>query len=601
MALETGQIIDAKYKVIRLIGEGGMGTVYEGENTRIARRVAIKVLHAQVAALSDFVARFEREAKAVARIGSQHVCDVLDLGDLPNGDRYIVMEYLEGTSFEDRLVERGKLTPAQLAPIAFELLEGLGTMHLAGVIHRDLKPANIFLSRTSGGRGEVVKILDFGVAKLQPLAGEVGSMTQTGTMMGTPLYMSPEQARGARDVDGRTDLYAASVMFYRALTGQLPYNAETLNELLFKIVLEDPKPLRDVAPEVDEVFAAIVHKGLARELPQRFQSARAFQDEIAIWGKTQGRSSLSFAVTHASDRPPATPITLPDPARSAGGASSSTSSAVTGGAASPVSAAAGTPIAWSESAPGIGSSANLVAAATVLTPISYPAKTSPVAGLAAPGGATPASTASAVSAAPSNATLQSSPNGELATSQPSKDESGTIAQAQTGPVVPLADVSGRPAPAPARSSKGMIFGLIGAGAVAIAGIVAFGKGSADKTPVSGLTATASASGVATGTDPSSAKGQPSTAAASDSAAAPPSSAADATPPAPAQSAELSAAPRRDPQGAPRRTDLTPKATTAPSSAPPPSAVAVAQPPATAPSATTPKPASSARKFRTNLD
>src|SRR4051794_25777404 len=202
MALETGQIIDSKYRVIRRIGEGGMGTVYEGENTRIARRVAIKVLHAQVAAMADFVARFEREARAAARIGSPHVCDVLDLGDLPNGDRYIVMEYLDGVSFEDRLNARGKLTAAQLAPVAFELLEGLGTMHNARVIHRDLKPANVFLARLPSGRGEVVKILDFGVAKLQPFEGEVGTMTQTGTMMGTPLYMSPEQARGARDVDG---------------------------------------------------------------------------------------------------------------------------------------------------------------------------------------------------------------------------------------------------------------------------------------------------------------------------------------------------------------------------------------------------------------
>ena len=130
-------------------------------------------------------------------------------------------------------------------------------------------------------------------------------MTQTGTMMGTPLYMSPEQARGARDVDGRTDIYAASVMFYRALTGALPYNAETLNELLFKIVLEDPKPLRELAPEVDETFAAIVHKGLARDLAQRFETARAYQEAIASWGRTQGRASLSFAVTVPSEPPPA--------------------------------------------------------------------------------------------------------------------------------------------------------------------------------------------------------------------------------------------------------------------------------------------------------
>jgi serine/threonine-protein kinase len=114
------------------------------------------------------------------------------------------------------------------------------------------------------------------------------------------------RATQSTEIDGRTDIYAASVMFYRALTGVLPYNAESLNELLFKIVLEDPKPLRELAPEVDEVFAAMVHKGLARELPQRFPTARAFQDEIVAWGKTQGRSSLSFAVTHASDRPPHT-------------------------------------------------------------------------------------------------------------------------------------------------------------------------------------------------------------------------------------------------------------------------------------------------------
>src|SRR4051812_6845735 len=157
MALEPGQILDGKYRVGRLIGEGGMGTVYEGDHSRIGRRVAIKVLHAQVAQMPEFVERFEREARASARIGSPHVCDVLDLGDLPNGDRYIVMEYLDGVSLEDRLTERVRLTAAQLAPIAFELLEGLGTMHAARVIHRDLKPANVFLSRTPGGRGEIVK------------------------------------------------------------------------------------------------------------------------------------------------------------------------------------------------------------------------------------------------------------------------------------------------------------------------------------------------------------------------------------------------------------------------------------------------------------
>jgi serine/threonine-protein kinase len=604
MALEPGQVIDSKYRVIRLIGEGGMGTVYEGENTRIARRVAIKVLHAQVAAMADFVARFEREARAVARIGSQHVCDVLDLGDLPNGDRYIVMEYLDGVSFEDRLVEQGKLTPAQLAPIAFELLEGLGTMHVAGVIHRDLKPANVFLSRTSGGRGEMVKILDFGVAKLQPLAGEVGSMTQTGTMMGTPLYMSPEQARGARDVAGRTDIYAASVMFYRALTGVLPYNAETLNELLFKIVLEDPKPLRELAPEVDEVFAALVHKGLARELPQRFQSARAFQDEIGAWAKTQGRSSLSFAVTHPSEIPPRTPITLPEPiAQSAGGLGSPPPGSARDGGRPAASAAAapGTPIAWSEAAPGHASSANLVGA-TVLTPISSH-KPSPVGSVGAAG-----------SAAPSTSTLTSS--GSLATSGASKDDgAAAVAQATTAPgSVAVPDVSAaagekKSSSAPAKSSRGLIFGIVGAGAMAVVGLAAFGRGGGEKAGAGATTAPASAglsagatvvesSSSTTATSPpaavDSAAASATSAAAANGSAAPTSARKDGTPP-----------PQRKLEPATTKTSGTPTTGTASGgatiSAGASSAQAATSAAAAAASSATAKPAGSARKFRTNLD
>ena len=284
-----------------------MGTVYEGENVRIERKVAIKVLHAHVASSPEFASRFEREARASARIGSLHVCDVLDLGDLPSGDRFIVMEYLDGESLEDRIAA-GKMDAAKLAPIAFEVLDGLGAMHQASVIHRDLKPANVFLARRPGKR-ETVKILDFGVAKIVPRADEPGEMTSTGMMMGTPLYMSPEQARGARDVDGRTDLYAASVMFYRALTGQLPHVGDNLHELLFKIVLEEPVPILTLAPEVDPDFAAIVTKGLARDADQRWPSARAFQEAIVAWGDAQGIASLRFTITLPDEQPPLRSIT----------------------------------------------------------------------------------------------------------------------------------------------------------------------------------------------------------------------------------------------------------------------------------------------------
>jgi eukaryotic-like serine/threonine-protein kinase len=607
MSLEPGQILDGKYRVGRLIGEGGMGTVYEGENSRIGRRVAIKVLHAQVASMPEFVERFEREARAAARIGSPHVCDVLDLGDLPSGDRYIVMEYLDGTSFEDRLVQRTKLTAAQLAPIAFELLEGLGTMHVARVIHRDLKPANVFLAKTPSGRGEVVKILDFGVAKLQPFEGEVGTMTQTGTMMGTPLYMSPEQARGARDVDGRTDIYAASVMFYRALAGVLPYTADTLNELLFKIVLEEPKPIRDVAPEVDEVFAAIVHKGLARDLSQRFQTAREYQEAIAAWGKTQGRSSLAFAVTMPSEppEPPSTPSDL--------------SSVPMAKAVTPASN--GTPTAWSEDGPEAAakraSSQGKVAAMRPAagTP-GDPAPPTPTVASGASARARAAAAASAppeplppISAVASTMAVKSDPPPDGPWSEgPPAERDAAPANAITSPTGAAVDVvtpsssprTARPADATRRGGRGMAIGVAVAGVLAIGAFFAFGRTHATPTtPPGGEVASSSASATAANASPASptATDVPSTATGVVAAA-------DAATPTPDPPATVGA--RRDPPAPARRLD--PKAPLASATTPPspPASVAVATAAPTAPpvASTTapPKPTgSAARKFRTNLD
>jgi eukaryotic-like serine/threonine-protein kinase len=311
MELAEGELVDGKYRVVRLIGVGGMGTVYEGVNVRIDRRVAIKVLHSNVASVPEFAERFEREARAAARIRSPYICDVLDLGEFPGGERFIVMEYLEGVPLEDRMMTRQWLTPTQLAPIAFELLDGLATMHATRVIHRDLKPANVFLARTPVGRGEIVKILDFGVAKLLPFDGESMAMTKVG-LVGTPLYMSPEQARGQRDIDARSDLYAASVIFYQALTGELPHEAAALNELLVKIALEPPRPLLEIRPDLDEEFASIVHRGMEHTPEKRFPNARTYQAAIAAWGRKQGRESLQFilqAHTDEVDEPP--PSTAP--------------------------------------------------------------------------------------------------------------------------------------------------------------------------------------------------------------------------------------------------------------------------------------------------
>jgi serine/threonine-protein kinase len=287
--LSTGDIIDGKYRIVRLIGEGGMGAVYEGENTRIHRRVAIKVLHAGVAEQAEAVARFEREAQAAGRIGSEHIVEVLDLGALQNGDRYLVMEYLDGDGLGGRIQARGRLAPAELYPIAHQLLEGLAAAHGAGIIHRDLKPDNVFLLRNRGGQADFVKLLDFGISKFNQMSGDSGfSMTRTGAVMGTPYYMAPEQAKGSREMDHRVDLYAVGVIMYEALTGQVPFSADTFNELLFKIVLEEPKPLAVVDPAIDAGFAAIVTKAMARDPAHRFQNARDFQQALGQWAAGQG-------------------------------------------------------------------------------------------------------------------------------------------------------------------------------------------------------------------------------------------------------------------------------------------------------------------------
>jgi serine/threonine-protein kinase len=305
MSLSTGDIIDGKYRIVRLIGEGGMGAVYEAENMRIHRKVAIKVLHAGVAQTGEAVSRFEREAQAAGRIGSEHIVEVLDLGNLPSGDRYMVMEFMDGDALSGRIRTRVRLTPSEIYPIMHQLLEALAAAHGAGIIHRDLKPDNVYLLKSRGGKADFVKLLDFGISKFNQLSGDSGfSMTRTGAVMGTPYYMAPEQAKGARDLDHRVDLYAAGVILYEAITGEVPFNADTFNELLFKIVLEAAKPVEQVVPNMDPNFAAIVNKSMAREPSQRFQTAREFQQALEQWAAGAGpqfAAALNASVqTHGS-------------------------------------------------------------------------------------------------------------------------------------------------------------------------------------------------------------------------------------------------------------------------------------------------------------
>jgi eukaryotic-like serine/threonine-protein kinase len=285
--LMSGALIDGKYKVLRLIGSGGMGSVYEAEHLRIRRRVAIKVLHAPIARDPKLVKRFEREAQAVARIGSHHVTDVLDFGELASGDHYMVMEYLEGDTLANRLADVGTLPPEEAIAIVAQILDGLAMTHDAGIIHRDLKPANIFL--TNGPAGTFVKILDFGICKFG--APHDAQWTTSGSaVLGTPGYLAPEQLT-TDEASTNVDLYAIGVMLYRCLVGRLPYDATTRAELLLQIRDGLRVPIEEAAPQLDKALAAIVTKSIASEKADRYQTAREFREALLAWAKaSDGRA-----------------------------------------------------------------------------------------------------------------------------------------------------------------------------------------------------------------------------------------------------------------------------------------------------------------------
>jgi len=278
----VGRNVGGRYRVRGVLGEGGMGMVYDAEHIGLGRDVAIKVLSPSQAKKKVAVKRFQQEARAAGAIGHPNICEVYDLGQLDDGSPYLVMEKLVGSTLADRITREGGLPFDELVDVVIQVLAGLIAAHDKGIVHRDIKPENIFLARRVGCP-PIVKILDFGVSKMMPQfhSGEEQlDLTRTGMVMGTPYYMSPEQARGERNLDGRVDVYACGVMMYEAIAGKRPFLAPNYNALLLAIISTTPKPLREVRTATPPALEAIVKRAMAKARDDRYPSASALLRDL---------------------------------------------------------------------------------------------------------------------------------------------------------------------------------------------------------------------------------------------------------------------------------------------------------------------------------
>ena len=280
-ALPPGTVLGGKYAVSRCLGVGGMGAVYEAQNTWTGRRVAVKLLRPSLAHNREVVERFLQEARAASRIPHPNIVEVLDVGeDAALRSYYIVQEFLDGMDLAQWTETRGAIPPAEAVAIITPVMSALVAVHEAGIVHRDIKPENVFLA--VGRHGEMVpKLIDFGVSKVRDGGAGQRGMTQTGLAIGTPEYMSPEQARGDADVDARSDVWSMGVMLYQLLTGRTPHDAATQTLLLVAIITERPIPIDRVVPSLPRELVSVVNRALQMDRAQRFQSMREFLDALS--------------------------------------------------------------------------------------------------------------------------------------------------------------------------------------------------------------------------------------------------------------------------------------------------------------------------------
>jgi serine/threonine protein kinase len=276
-----GQTV-GNYRILKLLGEGGMGAVYLAEHPGIGRKAAVKVLHPGMAQNEDVVTRFFNEARAANAVHHPGIVEIFDFGTLASGATYIIMEFLEGESLAARIRRVSRLGISDAVDLACQTAAALGAAHDKGIVHRDLKPDNLFLIRDTHAPGrEAVKVLDFGIAKLSATTAGSGSVkTRTGSVMGTPVYMSPEQCRGTKEVDHRTDIYALGIILYEMVCGEPPFVSEGHGELIHMHIGTPPLPPRTHNPGIPQELEDVILKALAKDPNARFQTMEDFQNAL---------------------------------------------------------------------------------------------------------------------------------------------------------------------------------------------------------------------------------------------------------------------------------------------------------------------------------
>jgi serine/threonine-protein kinase len=305
--VQVGDVVGGKYEVIRTLGRGGMGFVVAARHTTLDQTVAIKFLVRDFGEHDEAAARFLREARAAAKIESDYVCRVFDTGTLDSGIPYLVMEVLEGIDLEQELDQRGRLPIDEAVDLMLQALDAISTAHKLGVVHRDLKPANLFLTvRPDGSRR--LKVFDFGISKSDE--GDI-AVTDTDGIIGTPAYMSPEQARNAKKADHRTDIFSLGAILFESLSGRPPHVGESIGEILDSVMNKKPADVAELCPDLPEPLAAAIMRAIDPDREARFQSASEMARAIASYG-TGAYASLAQSVPAPA---PSQRLVAPDSAR----------------------------------------------------------------------------------------------------------------------------------------------------------------------------------------------------------------------------------------------------------------------------------------------